>query len=38
MPTQKPVLGMGDRGPAIAVAVVVMLIVGFIGFVFVTLE
>jgi hypothetical protein len=37
IPTQKPILTTADRGPAIAVAITVVIIVGFIGFVFVTL-
>jgi hypothetical protein len=34
VPEQKPVMTIGDRGPAIAVAIVVVVIGGFIGFLF----
>lgn len=34
IPAQKPVLTTSDRGPAIAVAITVVIIIGFIGFVF----
>jgi hypothetical protein len=37
VPDQQPVMQPGDRGPAIAVAIAVALIVGFIAFVWITL-
>lgn len=37
VPDQKPVMQPGDRGPAIAVAIAVAVIVGFIAFVWITL-
>jgi hypothetical protein len=37
VPTEKPVMRPGDRGPAIAVAIVAAVLVGFIVFVAVTL-
>lgn len=37
VPTQKPVMQAGDRGPAIAVGIAVAVIVGFILFVAITL-
>lgn len=37
VPTQKPVMQLGDRGPAIAVGIAVAVIIGFIAFVWITL-
>lgn len=37
VPTQKPVMQAGDRGPAVAVGLAVVLITGFIVFVAITL-
>lgn len=37
VPSQKPVMSMGDRGPAIAVGIAVAVIIGFILFVAITL-